>query len=96
MKCSVEGCEGEVVYNTGRNDEYHFCRNHREAWKYYHEGFRRGKGFYCDGLIRMKKVWEPAMREFLEHCSGEIVALKQLGATKDTSLAELYRRAGSM
>ncbi len=92
-KCSVSGCDEKTTSSVGKNDEYHFCRDHNRAWSYYYHGFRRGKGFGCDGLLRIKKVWEPAMREFLEHCRKEIVALKQLGISKDDSIEEAYKAA---
>jgi len=93
IKCSVEGCGEKVTTSLGKGDEFHFCRHHNTAWGYFHRGFYAGRGFGVDGLVR-RKVWDEAMREFLEHCWTEIIALEQLGATKDTSLEELYRWAG--
>lgn len=94
MKCSVEGCNGKAVESVGKDDEFHFCKEHREAWGYFHRGFYAGRGFGVDGLIR-RKVWAEAMQEFLAHCCVEISALKQLGISKDASLEEAYKALGN-
>lgn len=92
MKCSVLGCGEKAVGSVGKNDEFHFCRDHRRAWGYYRMGFYRGRGFRCDGLVR-KKVWDEAMKEFLRDCRVEVSALKQLGISEDASIEEAYGAA---
>jgi len=77
MDCSVEGCSEEATGTIGSKDEYAFCGDHREAWGYYRAGYYKGKGFECDGLLR-RKVWDAAMKAFLEHCRIEIAACTQI------------------
>jgi len=94
MNCSVPSCNDETTTSVGRNDEFHFCRAHGRAWHYYYHGFRKASGFGCDGLIHSKN-WHEAMKEFLEFCQIEIIALEQLGITKDASIEEAYGAAAS-
>lgn len=77
MDCLIEGCKREATRVVGSKDEYHFCSGHLEAWGYYRSGYYSGKGFGCDGLLR-KKVWEAAMKDFLELCRVEISACAQI------------------
>ena len=92
MKCSVLGCKEKAITSVGKNDEFHFCRDHWRAWSYYYHGFRKASGFGCDGLIHPQN-WREAMKEFLEHCRGEIAALEQLGISKDANIEEAYGAA---
>lgn len=87
MKCSVLGCSKKVTNSVGKNDEFHFCKDHREAWGYFHRGFYAGRGFGVDGLLR-RKVWDEAMQEFLKWCRTEIATC--------TKIAESLMRASKL
>lgn len=92
LKCSVPDCPEKVTTSFGKNNEFHFCKDHYRAWGYYYHGFRKASGYGCDGLIHPKN-WNEAMKEFLEHCRVEIVALRQLGISRDASIEEAYKAA---
>lgn len=75
--CVVEGCGVKATSHVGSKDEYGFCERHKDAWHWYRLGYYEGQGFETDGLIR-KKVWNAAMKAFLEDCRVEMVAWAQI------------------
>lgn len=97
MKCSVEGCGEKATSQPGGSDEFKLCSEHWPRWGDFHAGYQDGHYGNSERHGRLNRtLWNKTMLAFLEHCRIEIVALKELGATKDTSLEDLYRRAGSM
>ncbi|MBA7605560.1 hypothetical protein ES703_12693 [subsurface metagenome] len=79
MNCLVEGCNRESTRTVGSKDDYHFCSQHREAWGHYHSGYLdKHYGNYDRHSRLNKKLWDEAMKGFLEHCRVEIVACTQI------------------
>lgn len=91
MKCSVPDCPQKVTTSVGKNDEFHFCKEHWLRWGDFRAGYYDGHyGNYERHGRLNRKLWDAAMPAFIDHCRVEIVALKQLGISKDASLEEAY------
>ncbi len=79
MKCIVEECGEKSTGTVGSKDEYALCGAHRKAWSYYHSGYLdKHYGNYDRHGRLNKKLWNEAMKGFLEHCRIEIVALAEI------------------
>ena len=92
MKCSVEGCDQEATNEPEGSDEFKLCAEHWSRWGDFRAGYYDGHygNFERHGRLN-RKLWRAAMLAFLDHCRSEIIALEQLGITKDASLEEAYK-----
>lgn len=93
MKCSVLGCDEEATNEPEGSDEFKLCPEHWSRWRDFHAGYLDGHYGNSDRHGRLnRKLWRKAMLAFLKHCRVEIIALKELGISRDTRLEEIYAR----